>query len=888
MRKIKSISLRRSAFMFFGLLITFMVYMMQLSPLFWRSSRVQKLRHFLKSFLPVCFFALMPFISPAQVKSPDEFLGYRIGSRYTPHFNLVNYCRHVAETAPHMVKLEQYGITNEGRPLLLLYISTPENMQRLDAIRLNNLRLAGITRDRMAPNEKGPAIVWLSYNVHGNEPSSSEAAMLTLYELVNPSNSQSKNWLHNTVVIIDPCINPDGRDRYVNWFKSVVGQQSDPQPFTREHAEPWPGGRSNHYYFDLNRDWAWQTQTESQQRMEKYNQWLPHVHVDFHEQYYDNPYYFAPAAEPYHEVITPWQREFQTTIGKNNARYFDQDGWLFFTKERFDLFYPSYGDTYPLYKGAIGMTYEQGGHSRGGAAVINRDGDTLTLYDRLIHHVTTGLSTIEITSQHVARVVQEFKKYYDEARTKPPGDFKAYIIKADDGYKIGKLKELLDRNAIEWTYANGASYTGMNYFTGKTGFFKTDSRDIVVNANQPNANLIKVLFEKNSKLSDSVTYDITAWSVPFVYGLTTYGLNNYVTGTTKTTTSAPVMRNGGNSVAYLVRWNGLNSVQFLSCLLQQKVKLRFAEQPFTAGGDNYEKGTLIITRTSNQHLGDALGKLIDSAARKAGVQVITVGSTFVDKGYDFGSEKVHSIRPPKIGLLAGEGVSSLSMGEIWHYFEKQINYPVHVIWSNDLNKNILRALDVLILPDGHYRFLSDKNMNEALKDWVLTGGRLIALEGAVAQLAVSDWAIKAKKSDENKEGKEEEKKDVYAVLRRYENRERDVIPGFTPGSIFKVELDNSHPLAFGYDDAYFTLKQDNTIYEFFKEGGWNVGVLKKDNQVAGFVGSKLKDKLKDGLIFGVQDMGRGTVVYLADNPLFRSFWENGKLLFSNAVFLVGQ
>lgn len=839
--------------------------------------------------------ALLLFISSlalAQVKSPDQFLGYKLGARYTPHFNIVNYCKKVAESAPAMVKLEQYGTTNEGRPLLLLYVTSPENIENLEAIRQNNLRLAGMTLDKMAPDEKVPAIVWLSYNVHGNETSSSEAAILTLYELVNPSNTKTKEWLQHTVVIIDPCINPDGRDRYVNWFNSVVGAQPNPQPYTREHAEPWPGGRPNHYYFDLNRDWAWQTQVETQQRIVKYNQWLPHVHVDYHEQFYNSPYYFAPAAEPYHEVITGWQRDFQTIIGRNNAKYFDQHGWLFFTKERFDLFYPSYGDTYPLYKGAIGMTYEQGGHSRGGAAVINRDGDTLTLWDRLYHHFTTGMSTIEATSQNAGKVVQEFKKYYDKARTSPPGEFKAYVVKADKGNKIVRLKQLLSRNNIDWLNAGNASYNGINYFTGKTAAVKTDSNDIVINANQPNANLLKVLFERNSQLSDSVTYDITAWSVPFVYGLTTYGLNSYITGLSKgreTDNTRIKTLNGENSVAWLVRWNGLNSVHFLSMIMQQKVKVRYAEQPFNAGKEDFDKGTLIITRTSNQSLGATLGNIISTAAQKAGIGYTTVSSSFVDKGFDFGSEKVHSMQMPKIGLLAGEGVSSLGMGEVWHFFDVQIGYPVNVIWSTDLSKSILRELDVLIMPDGNYRFLSDRLMNEALKDWVSSGGRLIAMESAVAQLAAADWGIKIKKGpDDDKSDKQDDKKEDYSFLRRYENRERDFIPGFNPGSIYKVELDNSHPLAFGYDDAYYTLKQDNTIYEFFKEMGWNVGVIKKDNQVAGFVGSKLKDKLKDGLLFGVQDVGRGNVIYLADDPLFRSFWENGKLLFSNAVFMVGQ
>jgi hypothetical protein len=365
-----------------------------------------------------------------------------------------------------------------------------------------------------------------------------------------------------------------------------------------------------------------------------------------------------------------------------------------------------------------------------------------------------------------------------------------------------------------------------------------------------------------------------------------------VTGVTKTTElDKPKIKslNGEQSVAWLIRWNGLNSVQFLSTIMQKKVKVRYAEQPFKAGNEDFDKGTLIITRTSNQSLGVSLGGIINTAAQKAGVGYTTVSSSFVDKGFDFGSEKVHSMQAPKIGLLAGEGVSSLNMGEVWHFFDTQINYPINIIWANDLTKNMLRELDVLIMPDGNYRFLADKMMNDALKDWVTAGGRLIALESAVAQLSVADWGIKMKKGDDDdKSDKTDDKKEDYSMLRRYENRERDFIPGFNPGSIYKVELDNSHPLAFGYDEAYYTLKQDNTIFEFFKDMGWNVGVIKKDNQVAGFVGSKLKDKLKDGLLFGVQEMGQGNVIYLADDPLFRSFWENGKLLFSNAVFMVGQ
>ena len=837
----------------------------------------------------VAIFVFACSMTFGQLQSPDQFLGYKLGRRYTPHYKIVNYFRHIAENASQLVKLEQYGETNEGRPLLLAYIASSENSTRLESIRINNLRLAGVTRDKMAPNPEGPAIVWLSYNVHGNETSSSEAAMLTIYELVRPDNSRAKEWLKNTVVIIDPCINPDGRDRYVNWFNSVAGQNADPRSFVREHSEPWPGGRPNHYYFDLNRDWAWQTQVETQQRLIKYNQWLPHIHVDFHEQGYEAPYYFAPAAEPFHDVITPWQREFQTIIGKNNAKYFDENGWLYFTRERFDLFYPSYGDTYPTYKGAIGMTYEQGGHGRAGLAVIKADGDTLTLRDRLIHHYTTGMATIEISSMHANRVIQEFKKYYDKARSAPAGDHKAYVIRADNGDRIERLKTLLDRNGIDWTYARVTGFSGFNYFSGKNENFKTTANDIVINANQAQSNLISVLFEKSSRLSDSATYDITAWSVPFVYGLETYGLNSYVPGTSK---EAPLKVtetvSTGTPYAYAVKWNGMHSARFLAELIRRGVKVRYAEQLFYSKGKSFEKGTLLVTKTGNPASTGNLDKIVRETAQAADVEYTVIESGFVEKGFDVGSDKVRFIKPPRVALVAGENISSLGMGEIWHFFDVQLQYPVNVVWVDDLDKNILKQIDVLILPEGNYRLFLEKSMNEALKDWVVTGGKIIALESVVAQMSRSDWGIKMKDTDDKKDEKKEDKKPDYGSLKRYENRERDDIPNDIPGAIFKVELDNSHPLAFGYPDYYYSIKRDDNIYEFFKEGGWNVGYMKKDNLVTGFTGSKAREKLKDGLIFGVQNMGRGSIIYLADNPVFRSFWENGKLLFANAVFLVGQ
>ena len=826
------------------------------------------------------------FTSRAQLKSPEEFLGYKVGTRYTPHFKLVNYFQHVAAAVPSMVKLQTYGTTNEGRPLLFAVVALPENLQQIDQLRANNIRLANLSRDKMAPQEENaPAFVWLSYNVHGNETSSSEASMLTIYEMVNPAASATKAWLKNTVVLIDPCLNPDGRDRYINWFNSVVGKNFNPQRIAREHREPWPGGRSNHYNFDLNRDWAWQTQVESQQRIQLYNQWMPQVHVDFHEQGINEPYYFAPAAEPLHEVITGWQREFQVSIGKNHAKYFDKNGWLYFTRERFDLLYPSYGDTYPTYNGSIGMTYEQGGIGAG-LGVIVEEGDTLTLVDRAQHHFTTSLSTVEIASQNAGRLVKEFRKFFNEATATGFGEHKSYVVKYEsrNQERFEKLIQLLNRNGIQFTAGTGVPAKGFNYFSGKEESFTAGTNDLVVSALQPRSAMVKVLFEPRTKLTDSITYDITAWALPYVYGLNAFASKDKLPAGA-TISMRSTVSNPETGYGYVIPWNGIKTVKTVGHLLQKGILLRYAEQAFEVNGQKFDRGAVIVLKTSNQKFGNGLWKTVQDITNADGVQIYPVSSGFVDKGFDFGSEMVHPFRAPRVVLATGEGVGGNAAGELWHFFDQELDYPVTLINVNDLSRANWNEIDVLVMPDGNYRFLNNKDELEAFKSWISKGGRVVALEGAVAQLAKADIGLKIKKTED---GDKKDKAPGYDALHEYQHREREAISGYTPGSVWKISLDNSHPLAFGYPDFYYTLKQDDNLYEFMKDGGWNVGVIKKENQVAGFVGAALQPRLKDGLLFGAQQIGNGTVNFLSDDVLFRSFWENGKLMFCNAVFLSGQ
>ncbi|MCX2472811.1 M14 family metallopeptidase [Pedobacter sp. MC2016-05] len=809
----------------------------------------------------------------AQIKSPDEFLGYELGAHFTPHYKVADYFKQIAVASPKNVKLIEYGKTNEGRPLLVAVISATENIARLEQIRTNNLKLS-TGADNTVDIKAQPAIVWLSYNVHGNEANSTETAMKLLYTLSSGKNVEANNWLKNTVVVIDPCLNPDGRDRYVNYFNSVVGKTPNSDPASREHIEPWPGGRPNHYYFDLNRDWAWQTQLESKQRLALYNDWMPQVHVDFHEQSYNEPYYFAPAAEPVHQDITPWQRSFQVVVGKNNAKYFDAAGWQYFTKERFDLLYPSYGDTYPLYNGSIGMTYEQGG-IRAGLSVVTNDGDTLTLKDRIAHHFATGMSTVEVSSQNQTKLMEEYKKYFRQELIAAPGAYKTYIIKASNISRLKKLAELLSKNKIQFAYGAEKTGRGYDYDTQKEENFSTERNDLIVNIQQPRAVLANVLLEPQTFVTDSNTYDITAWALPYVYGLKAYASKESFKGKYADLSVAdPTSNDIDRPLAWLFSWGSAEDAGVLISLQKENIKVRQSDQAFTVAGRDYPAGTLIVLRTENEKVVKGLKDKVVAVAKKFDKPVRGITSGFVEKGKDFGSNVYPILKQPKIAIASGNEVSSLAFGETWFYLEHDLNLSPSIINAKDINNLDINKVNTLILPDGSYgSFIGD-----GLTAWLNKGGKLILMEDAIESvLEKKGFDIKKKEAVVKKDEKPEPSKLLF------KNKDKDDFEFAIPGAIYKVNLDASHPFSYGLGKFYYTLKTDRKIYEPFTKG-WNVGQVNDKSLMAGVVGKKVREELKSGLLIGVQDFGKGQVVYLANDPLFRNFWEGGKTLFGNILF----
>ena len=830
----------------------------------------------------ICFYLQ----TEAQLKSPDDFLPHKWGEQFTPHRYLPSYFNHVAENSP-LVKVIEYGRTNEGRPLILAFISSEENIKNLEQIRKNNLALTGLEPGG-GELSNAKALVWLSYSVHGNESAGTESSYQVLFHLADPTNKKTKEWLKNTVVIMDPCVNPDGYSRYVHWVRQYGGKDINEDFTDIEHHEPWPGGRMNHFFFDLNRDWAWQTQIESQQRLTFFNQWLPHVHADLHEMGRNSPYYFAPAAKPYHRYITKWQRDFQVDIGKNHAKYFDSRGWRYFTKEVFDLFYPSYGDTYPIFNGAIGMTYEQGGSGRGGRAVKLDNGEVLTLKDRVEHHHTTSLSTVEISSIHAKELIENFRKYYKESASNPPGKYHSYILKRDKGGdRLNALCQLLDKQGVRYSYSAGnSSGRAFSYRTRKEENYKLSEGDVIVQAKQPKAILAQVLLDPENELEDSLTYDITAWALPYAYGIDAYASTKAIGAgsPTKKSIDAPLVYK--KSHAYALRWRSLEDARSLTKMYNSGLTMRSASKPFSTVGQSFERGTVVVHFDDNKAMGNKFHEKIKRLIDEEKVPLVQLSTGFSDAGPDLGSGKMRLMKKPKVLLLMGDGVSAYSFGTNRHFFESELNHGVTIIKKDQLNSVKLEKFTTLVLPDGRYRLTEREH--KKVREWVSGGGKVIAISGATRSFLDKDgFALKSFEKDADKASakKENEAARLAARFNHYSERERKNISKYIPGAIVKMKVDGTHPLGYGLGTEYFSLKTNSLIYPNMA-GATNVIYTKDGTDIIGFVGSKLKKKLNNTVSFAVETKGRGNVVYMMDDPLFRAFWKNGLFLYANAVFMV--
>ena len=825
---------------------------------------------------------LVEAASAQTIKSPADFLGYKSGTQFTWHHKTVDYFRYVADVSPRVTFVE-YGTSYEGRALSVCFISSEKNLGNLEELRLANLVNTG-----RAEGEKGKRqipFVWLSYNVHGNEAVGMEASMEVLYTLATVGHKEAEEWLTDMVIVIDPCQNPDGRDRYTSQYKATQPVIINPDRADWSHQQGWPGARSNHYLFDLNRDWVWQTQAETQQRIALYNKYMPHVHADFHEMGADSPFFFSPGADPWHEIITPWQREFHKLTGQENANLFDNKERLYFTKESFDLFCPSFGDTWPLFNGAMGFTYEQGGGGAAGLAVETSSGDTLTLAKRIEGHYLASIATISTAHQNKEKLIEEFNKFFTSGMTKPVFEYGSVIIKGDnDRSALEAFLQQLERNQIKYSAASAKNKAvkGFDYLLNKEGSFNIEKGDILVSAYQPQSNMVKVLFEPDSKFTDSLSYDITGWALPYVYNLKAYAVKEKLApeygefALPEVVNIAPEER----VYAFLVKGTGFNELKLMAALYQDKINVRYALKSFRADDIDYPRGSLIIARGDNPNAGADFEKRVTEKADQNRVALKMVSGGLSQKGIDLGSNYTRLNKKPEIALAGGEGTSAGSFGQMWYFFEQELKYPVTVIPAGNLGSTDLGDYDVLVLPSGSYT-----RSKEKILEYVKGGGRVVALERAVSLFAaekgikLNEAVEKRKKEQESTE--EKKKSDDTSLLKSYESSRRESIKSRAAYAIYNVKLDETHPMTYGLGNQWFIMKRTD-IYPFIAEGN-NIGYILESEPVSGFAGSKFQEKVKNTLVVGSEKIGRGEVIYLPDNPYFRGYWKSGRVILGNTI-----
>lgn len=839
------------------------------------------MRRFLFLILPICLININA--NSQSIKSPDEFLGYELGTQFTYHYRAVEYFRYIADVSP-LAEYREYGTTYEGRVLGACIVSSKDNLAKLEEYRTNNLIKTGLSEGNFTG--KQIPLIWLGYNVHGNESAGMETAMKTLYTLVTGSYPGVSDWLRTCIIIIDPCQNPDGRDLFTSRFRNSQNLIPNPDGNAWEHKQGWPGARTNHYMFDLNRDWTWQTQAESSQRIAFYNQFMPHVHADFHEMGAESTFFFPPGADPWHEVITPWQHEFHKLIGKGNAALFDEKSKLYFTKENFDLFCPSFGDTWPLFNGAIGFTYEQGGSGYSGLIYKQESGDTLTLKKRIDGHFTASMATLKVSYENRERLITEFNKFFSDNINKPSFQYKSIIIKgSNEKFDLDDLFQLLKNNQIKYSYAGsiGKKFKGFDYLANSQGETIIEKGDILISAFQPQSRFVQVLFEPDSKASDSLSYDLTAWALPYAYNLKAFAIAEQIKPLDQKIEREKLINlsTGNKPYAYAVEYKGFNTLKFISALYTKNVKSRYSLKSFTIDGISFDRGSFIITRSDNSNNENKLDQYVTDLANKFLVSLTSLKSGLTDKGKDFGSEYSPLRKKTNVALLCGEGTSSGGVGELWYFFERDIEYPVSLINTAVAENVDLRDYDVLLLASGSYSKLKD-----TIVDFAKRGGRVVAFENAISVFAAEKStslfkAIETRTAEQKAEEKKE-KSDDLSLLKKFGDERRYMLSERSAGSIYRVRVDTTNPYGFGLGSDWFLMKRAQA-YPFLTSGN-NIGYILENKPVSGFAGYKFQKLIKNTMVIGSERVGEGEVIYISDDPYFRAFWKSGRTLLWNVVF----
>jgi hypothetical protein len=832
-----------------------------------------------------------------EIPTPEEVLGYPVGERHTLYRKLEQWLQTLARNSDR-VMLDTYGESFEGRGLFYLVISSPRNLARLEEIKSGLARLADprlLTSSQEVEELIAdlPAVVWLAYTVHGNEASGTEAAIQLSYQLAAGTDSLTARILDELVVVIDPLQNPDGHERFVHWVSVMTGVVPDPYPAAMEHTQPWPGGRTNHYFFDLNRDWFLLTQPESEGKVQAFLQWNPQVFVDLHEMGSNNTYFFAPPMSPVNLNVPAASQRWWEIYGKANAAAFDSFGWPYYVRESFDEFYPGYGVSWPTLTGAIGMTYEQA--SSRGLAIRRNDDTILTLRDGVHHHFTTSFTTCLTTADFRK---QRLRDYYEFRRTaieegKAGPMREILLLPGEDPATANKLVGLLVRQGIEVRRAREA-FRARNVHPYVPG---PESREFppgtyLVSLAQPQKRLAKAILEPHSQLPEefieeerrrkeakerSRFYDITAWSLPLTMGVEAYWSARQLDVVAEPVPVPPVRTGqvvGGKAdYAYVFRYRSNAAAKALARLLYGGYRVYVTRKAFRLQGEFFPPGSLILWVKGNRA---DLFERLSELAQETGADFYAFNSGWVTDGVNLGSPNVRYVKSPKILVAADDPTSPYSVGAIRYLFDQHYGIRASFVRTASLANLDLSEFDVIILPDARsgsvsYKSVLGKKGIQKLSDWIRAGGVIVAIKEA-ARFATDQevgWssAVVGKKS----------RKDTTATA--------EELPPRTPGAILRVKLQPRHYLTFGYGAETFVLVNSRLVFQPSVQGKNLAVFASRDSlRISGFVWEEALEELSGAAYLIEETLGSGRVILYADDPNFRASWDRLTRLFLNAIF----
>ena len=812
-----------------------------------------------------------------KIPTPKSIIGHEVGEWHISHDRLVNYM-YALDKASDRITLEQTGLTYEDRPLLLLTITSPKNHQNIESIRTQHLQLSDPQKSGSLDVKNMPVVFYLGCSIHGNEPSGANAGLAMAYHLAAAQGPEIEKYLENTIVLFDPSFNPDGLHRFSSWANSRKSKLISPDPNDMEHNEPWPGGRTNHYWFDLNRDWLVAQLPESQARIKKFQQWKPNYLSDHHEQGTNATFFFMPGEPQRVQSLTLEKNQDLTRrMGEYHAKALDQIGSLYFTQEGYDDFYYGKGSTYPDIQGAVGVLFEQAssrGHAQESVNGILRFPFTIR------NQFTTMLSSLKAVNEMREDFLNYQRDFYKtnilEAAKDP---IKAYLFgSSKDKAKAFHLAELIQRQSIEIYKPTSNQTVGEKTYETESSY--------IVPLNQPQYRTIKAMFEKRSQFKDSLFYDISSWTLPLAFGLEYEELKAApALGEKISNLKMPVGKVIGEKAtyAYVFESYGYYAPRAIYRLLSHGIRTKVSTEPFYhPNGRKFESGAILVSLDNQDKNPDQIEVYIREIAERDGIDVHGFNTGLDYRGVSLGSSSFQVLKKPEIAMLVEGGVSSLDAGEMWHLFDQRFNIPITLMPLSVFNTAAINRYNTLILPPGTYQLISE-GAKEKLKVWTQNGGLIIGFENAMSWLQTAGLGKFDLKKDDDLTSVQVVNKEVaskpYADID--ENRGADQ----TSGALFETTVDLTNPLLYGYYDSKLTLFKSNNIFMEKAKGAYaNPMVYGSAPLLSGYIRKSNYEKLKNTSALGVSIIGKGRVIGFTEAVTFRAFWYGTNKLLMNAIF----